>query len=316
MAVTGSRLTPLEHLVQAGPRRAGPFAVAALFLAAACGGAVGTAFSGSTSGVQVVAAENFWGSIASQVGGDHVHVTSIITNPDTDPHDYDPTPSDARLVAQARFVIVNGAGYDAWATKLLDSNPSSGREVLNVADLLGKTESDNPHLWYSPDYVNQVIDKITDDLKKVDSADAAAFDSQRDQYESSGLHAYHDVIATIKQKYSGTPVGASESIFAYMAPALGLNLITPYRYLKAISEGTDLSAADKVTVDQQVSGRQIKVFVFNSQNSTPDVQEVVNRARAAGIPVTEITETLIPGKLTFQDWQTNQLKSLLKALGG
>jgi zinc/manganese transport system substrate-binding protein len=316
MAVTRSRLTPLEHLVQAVPRRAGLLAVAALFAAAACGGAGGTASSGSTSGVQVVAAENFWGSIASQVGGDRVHVTSIITNPDTDPHDYDPTPGDARLVAQARLVIVNGAGYDAWASKLLGSNPSSGREVLNVADLLGKKEGDNPHLWYSPDSVSQVIGKITDALKKVDPADASAFDSQRARYESSSLKAYHDVIATIKQKYSGTPVGASESIFAYMAPALGLNLITPYSYLKAISEGIDPSAADKVTVDQQVSDRQIKVFVFNSQNSTPDVQAVVNRARAAGIPVTEITETLTPAKLTFQDWQTNQLKSLLQALGG
>ena len=111
-------------------------------------------------------------------------------------------------------------------------------------------------------------------------------------------------------------MGASESIFAYLAQSTGLDLVTPAGYLKAISEGTDPSAADKATVDQQVTGRQIKVFVFNSQNSTPDVQAVVDRARAEGIPVVPITETLAPANLSFQDWQTHQLEALLNALGG
>jgi len=288
---------------------------AALLAAAACGGG-GGGTAGSTSGVEVVAAENFWGSIAAQLGGERAHVTSVITNPATDPHDYDPTPSDARLIARASLVVVNGAGYDAWATKLLDSSPNAGREVLNVADLLGKKDGDNPHFWYSPAYVDRVAVSITESLKKVDPADASLFDARRDLYESSGLRAYHDAIASIRQGHSGAPVGASESIFAYMSPALGLDLVTPPSYMRAISEGTDLSAADKATVDKQVSAKQIKVFVFNSQNSTPDVQEVVNRARAAGIPVTQITETLSPANLTFQEWQTRQLRSLLQALGG
>src|SRR4029077_5827460 len=134
--------------------------------------------------------------------------------------------------------------------------------------------------------------------------------------KSTGLKDYHDTIAAIKQKYAGTPVGASESIFAYMSPALGLNLITPPEYMKAISEGTDPSASDKATVDRQVTSRQVKVFVYNSQNSTPDVQSLVDKARAAGIPVVQITETLSPAGATFQDWQTRQLKALLAALGG
>jgi zinc/manganese transport system substrate-binding protein len=292
-------------------------AAAALIAAAACGAAGGTSPSGSpTSRIEVVAAENFWGSIAAQLGGDRVHVTSIISNPDTDPHAYDATPSDARLIARARFVIVNGAGYDAWATKLLDSNPAAGRQVLTVANVLGKKEGANPHFWYSPDYVEQVIGSITEGLEKVAPADTPSFEARRDAYRGRGLEAYHGLIGSIRQKYGGTPVGASESIFAYMSPALGLDLVTPPSYMQAISEGTDLSAADRVTVDQQVSSRQIKVFVFNSQNSTPDVQEVVNRSRAAGVPVAQITETLSPANLTFQDWQSNQLRSLLRALGG
>jgi len=270
----------------------------------------------SSGKVEVVAAENFWGSIAAQVGGDKVDVTSIIANPATDPHDYDPTASDARLIAGARYFIVNGAGYDPWASKLAAANPVPGRRILDVSVLAGVQDGGNPHMWYSPDIVGKVIDRITADLKQLDAGDSAYFDQQGRNYMTGGLKDYHDSIAAIKKKYAGTPVGASESIFAYMAPALGLELITPPGYLKAISEGTDPSAADKATVDQQVTTGQVKVFVFNSQNSTPDVQSVVNKARAARVPVVQITETLSPAGTTFQDWQTSQLKALLAALGG
>jgi zinc/manganese transport system substrate-binding protein len=290
--------------------------LAGLAIAAMTGCGLTSGSQASSGKVEVVAAENFWGSIASQLGGDKVDVTSIITNPDTDPHAYEATPSDARLIATARYVIVNGAGYDPWAPKLVAANPVSDRVVLDIGVLNGVKEGGNPHMWYSPDFVTRVSDRITADLERLDSADASYFDQQSSTYRTSGLKAYYDTIAAIKQKYSGTPVGATESIFAYMAPALGLNLITPPDYMKAISEGTDPTAADKVTVDQQVTGKRIKVFVFNSQNSTPDVQSLVDKAHAKGIPVVQITETLSPANLTFQDWQTNQLKSLLAALGG
>jgi zinc/manganese transport system substrate-binding protein len=270
----------------------------------------------SNGKVAVVAAENFWGSIAAQLGGEKVDVTSIISNPNTDPHSYEATPQDARLIATARYVIVNGAGYDPWTAKLVAANPVPGRRILDVSVLAGVPEGGNPHMWYSPDIVARVIDRIASDLAQLDTGDAAYFDQQGAAYTSAGLKDYHDTITTIKQKYSGTPVGASESIFAYLAPALGLNLITPPEYMKAISEGTDPSAADKATVDRQVTSRQVKVFVYNSQNSTPDVQSLVDKARAAGIPVVQITETLSPAGTTFQAWQTSQLKALLNALGG
>jgi len=288
----------------------------AVALLAVVGCAGGTPATSSSGVLEVVAAENFWGSIVSQIGGKHVHVTSIIASPDADPHDYEPTPNDAKTIARARYVVVNGAGYDPWASKLVDSNPASGRQTLTIADLFGKKDGDNPHLWYSPDYVGQFIERVTGDLKKMDSANAADYDQQSAQYKTQGLKGYHDAIAAIKQKYSGTPVGASESIFAYLSPALGLDLITPPAYLKAVTEGTDISPADKATVQQQIAGKQIKVFVFNSQNSTPDVQQAVDQARAKGIPVTQITETLTPATATFQDWQTKQLQDLLGALGG
>ena len=222
--------------------------------------------------MQVVAAENFWGSIASQVGGSHVHVTSIIVDPNADPHSYEPTTTDARTVADAKYVIVNGAGYDPWADKLLQANPVSGRKELNVGDFNGKNEGDNPHMWYNPDYVTAVANKIRDDLKTIDPADASAFDQSAQAFLTTGLQQYHQLIAAIKAKYQGTPVGATESIFSYLAPALGLNLITPYSYLKAVSEGTDISAADEATVEQQIKQKQIKVLIYNSQNTPNNIQ--------------------------------------------
>src|SRR4029077_419023 len=141
------------------------FAAAAfvLVVAGACGFSSPSPAGGSSQ-VKGVGAEDFWGRMAPQVGGDHVSVTSIIVNPDTDPHAYEATPADARTIAQAQYVIVNGVGYDPWAPKLLDANPVSGRTVLIVGDLFGKKEGDNPHMWYSPAYVDQVVDKIASDL--------------------------------------------------------------------------------------------------------------------------------------------------------
>jgi zinc/manganese transport system substrate-binding protein len=301
------------HLI--GPAGLASLAVAVVLTAGACG-LSGVPAAGSSSKVEVVAAENFWGSIATQVGGDHANVTSIIVNPATDPHAYEATPTNARLIATAKYVIVNGAGYDPWAPKLIDANPVAGRTVLTVADLLRKKEGDNPHMWYSPSYVDQVVDRIASDLAKIDAADASYYQQQGASYKTIGLKEYHDTINTIKQKYVGTKIGATESIVSYMADGLGLNLITPYTYLKAISEGTDPSAADKAEIENEIATREIKVFVFNSQNSTPDVLSLVDKAKANGIPVVTVTETLSPANRTFQDWQTGQLKHLLAALGG
>jgi zinc/manganese transport system substrate-binding protein len=217
--------------------------------------------------LRVVAAENFWGSIASQVGGAHVEVTSIIADPNADPHDYEYTAQDARAVARAQYVIVNGAGYDSWADKLIQANPASGRKTLDVADLNGKRVGDNPHMWYNPAYVTAVAEKIRDDLKALDPGNASAFDQSTQAFLTTGLERYHRLITDIKAKYSGLPVGATESIFAYLSPALGLNLITPDSYLKAVSEGEDISAADEATVEQQIKSRQIKILVYNSQNT-------------------------------------------------
>ena len=264
--------------------------------------------------VNAAASTNAWGSILSQLGGTRVHTTSIITSPETDPHDYEPTPADGRTIADAKLFVENGIGYDTWAHKAVQADPDSSREVIDVGQVTGTPTDGNPHRWYSPSDVETVADAITAGLKKIDPADAGYFDAQRQSFQNTGLATYHQLISDIKAKYAGVPVGASESIFAPLSDALGLDLVTPPSFLKAISEGTDPFAADKRAVDQQISQKKIHVYVFNSQNSTPDVSAQVAAAKKEGIPVAAMTETLSPAGTSFQDWQAAQLRVLETAL--
>ena len=260
-----------------------------------------------------MAAENFWGNIAGQIGGKHARVASIITSPNTDPHSYEPTAANARTVAGARFVIENGIGYDPWVPKFLAADQGHPT-VLDVGHLLGVADGGNPHRWYNPTDVQSVIAQMVTDFQHLDPSDGAYFARQRATFNTVALKEYNATIAAIKATYAGTPVGASESIFAMLAPSLGLNLVTPYSFLKAISEGTDVSAADKATIDNQIKNHQIKIYVYNSQNVTPDVQAQLTQVRAEHIPYATITETLAPPTSTYQAWQTSQLLGIQAAL--
>jgi zinc/manganese transport system substrate-binding protein len=288
------------------------FAVAALV--AGCGIQSPTAAPGAGGGkLQVVAAENFWGSLAAQLGGDRVRVKSVIVNPDTDPHSYEPTANDAVTLAGAQMAIVNGVGYDRWASQVLSANQSGSRIVLNVGDMLGLREGDNAHQWYSPAAVKQIMARIVHDYQQLDPKDAGYF-AHHSAAVQQQFAPYNRLIAQIRARYHGVPVGYSESIFQPMGNALGLDLATPYSFAKAIAEGTEVSAGDKRTVDAQAQQHQIKVWVYNRQNVTPDVQRVNGLARAAGIPITTITETLSPPSASFEQWQVSELEALRQAL--
>lgn len=282
----------------------------ALIFLTACG--AGITGSLSTT-INVVAGENFWGSLASQLGGSKVNVQSVVTDPNADPHEYESSTADARAFADAKLVILNGAGYDSWGQKLLDANPASGRQVMTVADLLGKKEGDNPHFWYNPDYVARVADKITAEYKAVDSADAGYFDQQRSQV-ATAFKPYLNEIASIKQKYANTAVGATESIFVYMAEALGLNLTSPPEFMDAVAEGNDPPADAVVAFQSQISANQIKVLVYNVQTVTEVTTTIKDLASAHHIPNVGVSETLQPPGLSFQDWQLKQLQTLEQAL--
>jgi zinc/manganese transport system substrate-binding protein len=283
---------------------------AALIGASAGCGNHPTAYAGS---LNVVAGENFWGSIASQLGGSKVNVQTVVTDPNADPHEYESNTNDARAFAEADLVILNGAGYDDWGKKLLDANASSHRRVLNVADLLGKKAGDNPHFWYDPGYVVKVADAITARYKSIDSGEAVYFDQQRSAF-ATALQPYNARIAEIKRKFAGVKIGATESIFVYLATALNLNLISPEKFMDAVSEGNDPPASAVVEFQNQITGKQIKVLVYNVQTATAVTTNVKHLAQAADIPVVGVSETLQPESVTFQDWQLSQLIALENAL--
>jgi zinc/manganese transport system substrate-binding protein len=278
--------------------------------AAACGGSTPTASNGP---IQVVAAQNFWGSLATQLGGSRANVQSIVTDPNADPHEYESNTNDARAIADANFVILNGAGYDNWANKLLAANPSSHRTVLVAADLFGKKAGDNPHLWYNPDYVIRMADQITTDYKAIDSTDAAYFDQQRAAF-TTALKPYTQRLAEIKAKFSGVRVGATESIFVYMAAYLGLNLVSPPEFMDAVAEGNDPPAAAVIAFQSQITSKQVKVLVYNVQTATAVTTNIKHLAALADIPIVGVSETLQPESATFQDWQLAQLITLENAL--
>ncbi|EFH83155.1 periplasmic solute binding protein [Ktedonobacter racemifer DSM 44963] len=278
-----------------------------------CGG---ESQAGNASGgkvLSVVAGENFWGSIATQLGGTHVDVKSIVSSPTGDPHDYESTNDDARAIAQADYVVLNGAGYDTWSSKLLDANPSDNRKVLDVGKLVGKKEGDNPHLWYNPKYVQQAARQITADYKAMDSADASYFDQQYRAFEVA-LQPYLNKIADIKAKYAGVSIGISESIFVYMTNALGLKVITPEAYYTAEANGSDPPASSVAQFNDQVTKNEIKVFILNVQTIDNSVKNLQQQVAKASIPVVEVSETVRPSTSRFQDWQLAQLDKLEQAL--
>ncbi len=296
-----------------GVRKALTVLAAAVLLAslAACAGDMREA---SAKGIAIVASENFWGSVAAQLAGSKGSVESIITNPAQDPHSYEPTAADARALASARLAIVNGVGYDQWASQLLRANPTPGRRVLNVGTLLHLHTGDNPHRWYDPADVARVANAITADLTRLDPRQKSYFERQRARFEDRGLARYRELIATIRHRYQGVKVGASESIFALQAPALGLRLITPYSFLKAVSDGAELTAQDVATAERQITRGELRVWIYNAQNATPEVQRLTALARARRIPVVAITETLSPAADSFEQWQAAQLERLAHAL--
>jgi zinc/manganese transport system substrate-binding protein len=286
-------------------------AIAVLASLAACSGTGSS--SGSGSALRVVAAENFWGSIASQIGGSHASVQSVVTDPNADPHLYPSNTNDSRAIALADVVIVNGAGYDTWATDMIAAGRRSGRRVLNVADVLGRKQGDNPHFWYNPAWVALVSDRITATFKAADPNDASYFDQRRAALDAS-LEPYRDRIAEIKQKFPGARVGATESIFVYMASALGLDLISPPEFMTAVAEGTEPPVDTVIQFEAQVRQKQIKVLVYNAQTATDTTTNIKHMAAAADIPVVGVSETLQPESATFQEWQLSQLLALENAL--
>lgn len=263
--------------------------------------------------IDVVAAENFWGSLVSQLGGTHVRVLSLVSDPNADPHDYESSARAAREVAAARYVVQSGAGYDGWMTKLLAASPAAGRRVYDIGAALGKRPGDNPHLWYNPAYVTAACDHIEADLKALDSKDAGYFTARRAAV-TAAFAGFREQLAQIRRDDAGKPVASTESIFAYLASYLGLKLVSPPAFMNAVAEGNDPPVSSVVLFEHQLAARQAAVLVFNKQTATALTTSVRGIAAAHHIPVIGVTETIQPPGQNFEQWFGAELAALSRAL--
>ena len=263
--------------------------------------------------IAVVAAENFYGDIARQIGGDRVAVVSIMNSPDQDPHLFETTPGIVRQIAAAQLAIVNGADYDPWMEKLLAAAPQPNRKVIIAADLVHKKPGDNPHLWYDPATIPVVAKAITAGLSVADAAHKDDYAARLTAFLGS-LKPLNDKIAAIRGKYAGAPATASEPVFGYMAQALGLKMRNESFQLSVMND-TEPSARDVAGFEQDLKDHKVRVMFYNKQASSKIVQHLVALARAGKIPVVGVTETT-PPDLSYQDWMLGELTDTEKSLAG
>ena len=261
--------------------------------------------------IRVVAAENFYGEVAQAVGGDRVDVTSILTNPEQDPHDYEPTADASKAVADARVVVYTGIGYDDWMDKLIKADNKSRQLVAVGSDLLGKADGDNPHVWYDPTAMPKLAARLADVLGKIDPDNAAAYQNRARDYVQT-LAPLTGSIAKLKQT-APAMIDVSEPVFGYMAEALNLTT-NDQKFAKAVEEGNDPSASDVAGLQNDIKNKRIKFFVYNIQTDSPTVKNVAQLAEANGIPIVKVTETEPAGK-NYLQWMTGQLDQVGAATG-
>jgi zinc/manganese transport system substrate-binding protein len=262
--------------------------------------------------VKVVAAENFYGDVIKQLGGVHVQVTSILSDPNVDPHEYESNVQDSIAVSQANLVVENGLDYDSWMDKLLSASPNANRVVLVAGRIAPHPLPDNPHVWYGIDNMPAIARSIADALTKIDPQDGAEFSKYLAAFNAS-LSAIDQKLAGLNKKYAKTPVGLTETIFLYQTQPIGLNVLTPFEFEKAIAEGNDPPANTVAIVSDQVNKKQIKVLIYNNQTITPITTNLQNAAKKLNIPNVSVSETLPAGK-SYQTWMLDQLNSLDQSL--
>lgn len=291
------------------PRRALP--LARLFAAAGAALSIAAPAFAQAATVNVVAAENFYGDVASQIGGRHVAVTSILSNPDQDPHLFEASPKTARALQHAQVVIYNGADYDPWMGKLLGASKQAKRATIVVADLVGRKPGDNPHLWYDPATMPAAARAIAAELGRADPANQADYDANLQKFVAS-LKPIDAKVAALRAQYKGVPVTATEPVFGYLSDAIGLDMRNQ-RFQLATMNDTEASAQDVAAFENDLRKQQVRVLIYNSQAEAPMTKRLLKVARDGGVPSVSVTETQPAGK-TFQQWMAGQLDALAAAL--
>jgi zinc/manganese transport system substrate-binding protein len=261
--------------------------------------------------IAIVAAENFCGDVASQIGGQDVTVHSILNNPDQDPHLFEVSPSVGRNVSAARIVIYSGIDYDPWMRKLLLAARSTNRQTIVVADLIGRKTGDNPHIWYDPATMPALATALATDLIADDPANKAQYEQRLARFDQS-MKPIQAQIAELRHRLAGTPVTATEPVFGYMFAALGMQ-VRNMRFQMAVMNDTEPGASDVAAFENDLKTHQVRLLVYNSQASDPIAERMEKLARASHIQVIGATETEPPGK-TYQAWMMSELDAIDRAL--
>ncbi|MER9030855.1 zinc ABC transporter substrate-binding protein [Mesorhizobium sp. M0674] len=259
----------------------------------------------------IVAAENFYGDLARQIGGSNVTVTSILANPDDDPHLFETSPSTARTIADAKIVIYNGADYDPWMDKLLSASTAKDRTTIVAADLIGKKSGDNPHLWYDPATLPAIAKALSADLAKRDPANAVYYEANLKAFQTS-LEAIDKEITDVKNTYAGTEVTATEPVFGYMAEALGLKMLN-YDFQVALMNDAEPSPTQVAAFENSLKDGSAKILFYNSQVTDEATTRLLDIAKQNKVTVIGVTETEPAGQ-TIQTWLGGQIDAVQKAL--
>jgi zinc/manganese transport system substrate-binding protein len=261
--------------------------------------------------IAIVAAENFYGDVAGQIGGPGVRVTSILSNPDQDPHLFEASPSVARALSAARIVVYNGIDYDPWMAKLLGAARSGQRRTIVVADLVGRKTGDNPHIWYDPATMLACAKAVAAALAADDPTHKADYDQRLARFTAS-IAPIQARIAALRQRLAGTPVTATEPVFGYMFEAMGMQ-VRNLSFQLAVMNGTEPSASDVAAFETDLRTHAVKLLVYNAQAADPIAQRMERLARASHIPVVGAAETEPQGK-TYQSWMLSELDAVANAL--
>ena len=294
-----------------------------LTLAACSGGSSDTAPSSAAAGaadasgqVQVLASTNVWADVVEQVGGEHVAVTSIITDPSADPHSFQSSARNQLAVSKAALIVENGGGYDDFMQTMLAS-AGTGVPVINAVDVSGITPTDgelNEHVWFDFPTVAKVADAVAARLATIDPANADSYQANAEAFDKS-VGDLSTQAAAIKAAHDGAPVAITEPVPMYLLDAAGLDNVTPGEFSEAIENETDVPAAVMDQTLKLFTGKQVKVLVYNEQTSGPQTEQVVDAAKANDIPAVPVTETLPDGQ-DYLSWMQANIQALSQALGG
>jgi len=277
-------------------------------------GCTSNAASTTPGVINAIGAENEYANVLGQIGGRYVHVSSILNNPNTDPHTFESSPSVAAEVSSAQLIVQNGVGYDTFMNRIESASPDSARKVIVVQNLLGLPDSTpNPHLWYDPKTMPAVARAMAADLSALQPAHASYFQANLKTFLAS-LAPWFNAIAAFKAQHQGVTAATTEPVADYLLTAMGIDNLTPFQFQADIMNGVDPSPQDVSLENGFFTGHMVKVFCYNQQVVDALTTSIRLDAQRAGVPVVGVYETMPTPGYDYQSWMLAEVDAIQKAV--